>query len=67
METLAKALVFAIPAAAAAIGIGLLASSALSAAGRNPEKIGNLQTMMIVGAAFVDALAIFGLLAFFII
>ena len=67
METLAKALVFAIPAAAAAIGIGLLASSALSAAGRNPEKIGSLQTMMIVGAAFVDALAIFGLLAFFII
>ncbi len=67
METLAKALVFAVPAAAAAIGIGILAASALSAAGRNPEKISNLQTMMIVGAAFVDALAIFGLLAFFII
>lgn len=67
METFSKALVFAVPAAAAAIGIGLLASSALSAAGRNPEKIGSLQTMMIVGAAFIDALAIFGLLAFFVI
>jgi F-type H+-transporting ATPase subunit c len=47
----------------AAIGAGLVGSAALNAAGRNPEKVGELRTMMILGISFIDALAIIGFVA----
>ena len=60
MESLAFSLAYAAPAAFAAIGAGLVASAAMNAAGRNPEKINDLRTMMILGISFIDALAIIG-------
>lgn len=54
---------YAIPALGATIGAALVGASALNAAGRNPEKINQLQTMMIVGISFIDALGIIGLIA----
>ena len=63
MESLAFSLAYAIPAAFAAIGCGLVGASAMSAAGRNPEKINDLRTMMILGISFIDALAIIGFVA----
>lgn len=58
MAPLAFGLTYAIPAAFAALGAGLIGSAALNAAGRNPEKIKDLQGLMILAVAFVDALAI---------
>lgn len=60
MEAFAFALTYAIPAAFAAIGAAMVGSAAMNAAGRNPEKINDLRTMMILGISFIDALAIIG-------
>lgn len=60
MEALAFSLAYALPAGLAAIGAGLVGAAALNAAGRNPEKINDLRTMMILGISFIDALGIIG-------
>lgn len=49
------------------IGIGILVSRALEAIGRNPEASGKIQSTMILGIVFVEALAIFALVVAFII
>lgn len=43
------------------IGIGLLVAKALEAMGRNPEAAPKIQTMMILGIAFTEAIAIYAL------
>jgi len=62
MEPLAFGLTYAIPAAFAALGAGLVASAAVNALGRNPEKVNEIRTMMILGISFIDALAIIGII-----
>ena len=44
-----------------AIGIGWLVSKAMEALGRNPEAQPVIQTNMILGIAFVEAIAIYSL------
>ena len=63
MEALAFTLTYAIPAAFAAIGAAIVGAAAMNAAGRNPEKINEIRTLMILGIAFIDALAIIGFVA----
>ena len=60
MESLAFSLAYALPAAFAAIGAGLVGIGAMNAAGRNPVYIYDLRTLMILGISFIDALAIIG-------
>ena len=43
------------------VGIGLLASGALNAMGRNPEVSGELRTNMILGIVFAESIAIYAL------
>jgi F-type H+-transporting ATPase subunit c len=62
MEELAFGLTYALPAAGAALGAGLVGSAALNAAGRNPEKIGDIRTLMILCISFIDALAIIAII-----
>lgn len=62
MEQLAFGLTYAIPAAMAALGAGLVANAAMHALGRNPEKVNEIRTMMILGISFIDALAIIGII-----
>ncbi len=57
----AIALVMGIGATAPAIAIGMLVSKALEAIGRNPEAAGKIQTNMILGVAFAEAIAIYAL------
>ena len=45
------------------IGIGILGAAAMSAIGRSPEATGNIQTNMILGIAFAEALGIYALVA----
>ena len=61
MEALSFALTYAIPAAFAAIGAAIVGAAAMNAAGRNPEKINDLRT--ILGISFIDAIAIIGFVA----
>lgn len=44
------------------IGIGILGAAALNAIGRNPEARGAIQTNMILGIAFAEAVAIYALI-----
>lgn len=50
----------------AALGIGRAVGSAMEAMGRQPEAIGQIQTAMIIGAAFIEALAIYALISIFL-
>ena len=44
------------------IGEGIAASKAVEAVGRNPEAEGKIRTMMILGIALTETVAIYGLL-----
>jgi F-type H+-transporting ATPase subunit c len=45
------------------IGLGRAVGSAMEAMGRQPEAAGKIQTAMIIGAAFIEALTIYALVA----
>lgn len=62
ITNIAAAIVMGIGALAAPIGIGLLTAKAMEALGRNPEARGPIQTNMILGLAFAEAIAIYALL-----
>ncbi|MCA9884750.1 MAG: ATP synthase F0 subunit C [Anaerolineae bacterium] len=49
------------------IGIGLLVNGALLAIGRNPDAANNIQTNMILGIVFTEAVAIYCLVVALII
>lgn len=49
------------------VGIGILASKAMEAVGRNPETSGKIQALMILAIVFAEALAIYALVVAFII
>ena len=44
----------------AGIGIGRIGSQAMDAMARQPEKLGDLRTAMIIAAALVEGVAFFG-------
>lgn len=62
MDNLAFVLGYALPALGAAIGIGITAMGALNAFGRNPEKLAEIRTLMILGIVFADSLAFIGII-----
>ncbi len=45
----------------AGIGIGRLAASALEGSARQPEASGDIRTTMIIAAALIEGVALFGL------
>jgi F-type H+-transporting ATPase subunit c len=45
-----------------AFGLGKAVGSAMEAMGRQPEAIAKIQTAMVIGAAFIEALTIYALL-----
>ena len=67
MKALAMAIAAGVGVLGPGIGIGMLASKALEAIGRNPEAAGKIQATMFIGIAFVEALAIFALVVAFVI
>lgn len=50
----------------AGIGLGMAVGKAMEAMARQPEAAGKIQTAMIIGAAFIEALAIYALISSFI-
>lgn len=67
IKAIAMALAAGIGVLGPGIGIGLLVSKALEAMGRNPEAAPQIQSTMILGIVFVEALAIFALVVAFVI
>lgn len=63
MELMSFGMTYAVSAFGAAIAVGMIGFAALNAAGRNPEKINDYRTLMVLAIAFADALAIIGLVA----
>jgi F-type H+-transporting ATPase subunit c len=61
MRNLAAALAIGLGAIGPGIGIGILGSKAMEAIGRNPEATGQIQSNMILGIAFTEAIAIYAL------
>jgi F-type H+-transporting ATPase subunit c len=55
-----------IAAFGSAIGIGMAVKGGLEAIGRQPEASGKILANMIIGAALIEALAIYSLIVFFI-
>lgn len=62
METLAFSLAYALPALGAAIAVGLIGTAAQGALARNPEKLSDIRTLMILAIVFAEALAIIGII-----
>jgi F-type H+-transporting ATPase subunit c len=67
MKSLAMAIAAGFGVLGPGIGIGILVSRALEGMARNPEAAGKIQSMMILGIAFVEALAIFAIVIAFLI
>ncbi len=67
MKNFATAIAAALGVLGPAIGIGMLVARAMEAIGRNPEASSKIQSTMILGIVFVEALAIFALVVAFII
>jgi len=57
----AVAFVMGIGTIGPALGIGLLVGKGLEAIGRNPEAASQVQTNMILGIAFAEAISIYAL------
>jgi len=67
MKLLATALAIGLGSIGPAIGIGLIAAKAMESIGRNPEASSKIQTSMILGMAFAEAIAIYALVIALII
>lgn len=61
MEDLPVAIAIGLGAIGPALGIGMIAAKGLEAIGRNPEAASKIQTNMILGMAFAEAIAIYAL------
>lgn len=66
-KNFAVALAIAVGSIGPAIAIGLLASKAMEAIGRNPEAVSKIQGPMIIAIAFAEAIAIYALIVAFVI
>ncbi|HRY82803.1 MAG TPA: ATP synthase F0 subunit C [Candidatus Moranbacteria bacterium] len=67
VKSLATAIAIGVGAIGPALGIGRLAAKAVEAIGRNPEAAPKVQTAMILGMAFAEAIAIYALVVALII
>ncbi len=61
LKLLGAGLAIGLGAIGPGIGIGILMQGALTAMGRNPDASSNIQTNMILGVAFAEAIAIYAL------
>lgn len=58
-KAIAAALAIGLGAIGPGLGIGIAVRGAMEALGRNPEAEGSIRTMMIIGAALAEAVAIY--------
>ncbi len=61
MLALSAAIAIGLGTIGTGVGQGNAVAKAMEAIGRNPEATGRLQTVMIIGLAFIESLAIYAL------
>ncbi|MDD5718166.1 MAG: ATP synthase F0 subunit C [Candidatus Krumholzibacteria bacterium] len=61
------ALALSITAFGSALGLSKAIEAAMNAMGRQPEAIGKIQTAMIIGSAFIEALTIYAFVTVFVL
>lgn len=66
LRTLAYPLGLGLAALGSGLGLGKAVGSAMEAMGRQPEAIPKIQTGMIIGCAFIEALTIYALISIFL-
>jgi F-type H+-transporting ATPase subunit c len=49
------------------IGIGIAVNGAMAAMGRQPEAAGKIQTAMVIGLAFIEALTLYAMVMVFVL
>lgn len=64
---LAAPIAIGMAAIGSGLGLGRAVGSAMEAMGRQPEAIAKIQVGMMIGAAFIEALTIYALLAFLLV
>lgn len=64
---LAAPIAIGMAAIGSGLGLGRAVGSAMEAMGRQPEAIAKIQVSMMIGAAFIEALTIYALLAFLLV
>ncbi|HUT25146.1 MAG TPA: ATP synthase F0 subunit C [Sumerlaeia bacterium] len=64
---LAYPLGLGLAAVGSAYGLGRAVSAAMDAIARQPEASGKIQTAMIIGCAFIEALTIYALISIFLV
>lgn len=67
MKLLASALAIGLAALGPGLGLGMIGGKAMEALGRNPEAADRIFVPMILGLAFTEAVAIYGLVVALII
>ncbi len=67
MDLLGAALGIGIAALGTGLGMGFLVGKTVEAMARQPEIAGELRTTMLIGVAFVEALALYALVISFLI
>lgn len=56
-----------IAAIGSGLGLGKAVEGAMHAMGRQPEAIGKIQTAMLIGCAFIEALTIYAMVVVFVL
>lgn len=65
---LGSGIAIGVAAMGAGIGMGFMVGKGLEALGRQPEAAGSIQRLMVMGIAFIEALALYALvIAFFLV
>lgn len=64
--TVTGGLIIAIGGLGPALGVGMIGAKAMEAIGRNPEAVGKILPVMLLGMAFAEAIAIYALILAFI-
>lgn len=67
MELLGAAIGIGVAAMGTGLGMGFLVGKTVEAMARQPEISGELRTTMLIGVAFVEALALYALVISFLI
>lgn len=67
MAWIGAALAIGLAALGTGIGIGILAGKSVEAAARQPEAVGQIQKLMILAIAFIEALCLYALLVAFML
>lgn len=67
LNSIGAALAFGLGAIGPGIGLGILIGNAIESTARQPEAAGTVRTLMFIGIAVVEALALLGFVLVFIL